>query len=193
MGATLTVNEGTTQMVRLVGDQLVQEEAQRNLYVVPPKGEYTFQITGYALPFEMQKGEQFGGGTQTMTRLECTIVEGKGKGKMFTVMLGFSLGQKANLGRLLRDLGVDLTPDDKGTWDLDRAIGYVGKGYVIPSEALGDDGKPKYCKLALDAGVEPVSAPERAYSITIETREPVGVASTGNGHGAPAAAADTWE
>lgn len=188
MGATLTVNEGTSEMVRLIGDQLIQESAQRNLYVVPPKGEYEFQITGYALPFEMAKAEQYGGGTQTMTRIEFTITEGKGKGKMWTELFGFSIGEKANLGKLLRKLKVDLAADANGKWDLDRAIGYTGRGYVVPSDKLDDEGKPKYARLSLDT-VEPVSAPAQAYSIEIETREPVGAAAS-NGS---TPADDGWE
>jgi hypothetical protein len=191
MGATLTVNETSSEMIRLVGNELVQETSQRNLYTVPPKGEYEFMITGYALPFEMAKSEQYGGGMQTMTRLEFTIAEGKGAGKMWTELFGFSIGEKANLGRLLRKLKVDLSPDASGNWDLDRAVGYVGKGYGVPSDKLDEDtGKPKYFRLSLDT-VEPVSAPERPYSITIETREPVGAAA-GNGNTAPAAD-DGWE
>lgn len=190
MGATLTVNETSSEMIRLVGDQLVQETSQRNLYTVPPKGEYEFKITGYALPFEMAKSEQYGGGTQTMTRIEFTITEGKGTGKMWTELFGFSIGEKANLGRLLRKLEVDLTPDDAGKWDLDRAIGYTGRGYGVPSDKLDEYGKPRYFRLSLDT-VEAVSAPEKPYSIQIETREPVGAAATnGNGH---APADDGWE
>lgn len=192
MGATLTINEGSTQMVRLVGDELVQEDAQRNLYTIPPKGEYEFMITGYALPFEMAIEEQYRQpgrpDRQTMTRLEFTITEGKGKGKMFTVLLGFSLGPKSNLGRFLRQLDVDLSPDDRGQWDLDRAIGYRGKGYFIPSEKLDETGKPKYVKLALDTGYKQLGAPERAYSIEITEAAP---ATNGNGH--KAASDDGWE
>lgn len=192
MGATMKVYEGSTQMVRLVGDKLVQEEAQRNLYVIPPKGEYEFMITGYALPFEMliqpQHRKPDGPERQTMTRLEFTITEGKGKGKLFTVMVGFSLGPQSNLGRLLRQLNVDLSPDEHGEWDLDRAIGYRGRGHFIPSETLDDTGKPKYVKLALDLGYELVSAPEQPYRIDITQAAP---AANGNGH--KAASDDGWE
>jgi hypothetical protein len=192
MGATLTVNsEQSTQMIRLVGDKLVQEESQRNLYVVPPKGEYVFAITGYALPFQMAIGEQYrkadGPTHQTMTRLELTIAEGKGAGKMFTVMLGFSLGPKSNLGRLLRQMNVDLSPDENNKWDLDRAIGYRGKGYVVPSDTLDDDKKPKYAKISIET-VEPVSAPEQTYSIQIE--ETASANGATNGH---TPADDGWE
>lgn len=191
MGATLAVNENASEMIRLVNGKLVQETSQRNLYVVPPKGEYQWEITGYALPFEMEKGEQFGGGKQTLTRLEFTITEGKGTGKMFTVMFGFSIGERSNLGQLLRSLNVDLSPDDNGQWDLDRAVGYRGKGYVVPSDKLGDDGKPKYCKLALDT-IDPVSAPDKPYSITIV--EPAEIAaSNGHANGNGASDNDGWE
>lgn len=188
MGATLTVSESTNEMVRLVGDKLVQETSQPNLYTVPPKGEYAFQITGYALPFEMEKSADYGGGTQTMTRLELTITEGKGAGKMCSILLGYSLGQKSNLGRFLRQLNVDLTPVN-GKWDLDWAIGYRGKGWLLPSDKLDDFGKPKYVRLALDLGYAPLGAPDQKYGITIETREPVGAAANGNA----AATDDGWE
>lgn len=205
MGATLTVNETSTQMVRLVGGKLVQEAAQRNIYVVPPKGEYAFEITGYALPFDMPKAEQYGGGMQTMTRLEFTITEGKGIGKMWTELLGFSIGEKSNLGKLLRKLNVDLNPNERGEWDLDRAVGYRGKGYVVPSDKLDDMGKPKYARLSIDT-VEPLGAPEQPYSIQIMEREPVEASvekgfvgmrvaanGNGNGNGNHAASDDGWE
>jgi hypothetical protein len=178
MGATLTITESTNEMIRLVGDQLVQETSQQNLYVVPPAGEYEFMITGYALPFQMRKQPQHirPGESEfaTKTRIEFTITEGKGKGKMFTDLYTFSLGAQAHLGNLLRRLKVNLEPNARGEWDLDNAIGYVGKGYVTASEKLDENtGKPKYAYLAVDT-VSPVRAPEKPYSIVIETREPVG-------------------
>ena len=199
MGATLTVNESSTQMVRLVNGQLVQEEAQRNIYCVPPKGEYEFMITGYALPFEMQKSEQYirpgEKTTQTMTRIEFTITSGKGDGKMWSELIGFSIGMKSNLGKLLRKLNVDLSPNEKGQWDLDRAVGYRGKGYVVPSDKLDDMGKPKYARLSIDT-VEPMGAPDSPYTIDIVEREPepaMAGATNGNGNGHNAGSDDGWE
>lgn len=188
MGVQMEVKQQASTMIRKVGDKLRKEDRTANLYMVPPKGEYQFEVTGYALPFEMPKAEEYGGGMQMMTRVEFTITDGKGKGKMFDQLWGFSLGPKSNLGRFLRSMKVDLTPVD-GSWDMDRMIGYVGSGYVTPGEALGDDGKPKYAKLSLDT-VEGISAPETAYAFQGDLDE---VPVSSNGHGAPASESeDGW-
>lgn len=178
MGATLTVNETTSKMVRLVNGKLVIEDGQRNLYMVPPKGEYEWEITGYALPFEMKKSAQFikPGESEyaTKTRLEVTITSGKGVGKMFTEMYGFSIGPRSTLGKLLRALNVSLAPDPvTREWDLDRVIGYKGKSYVTHgmdasgAVKLDDQGKPKYANIVIDT-VEALGAPENPYSISID-------------------------
>lgn len=193
MGATLTVNQTTSEMIRLVNGQLVQESAQPNIYVVPPRGEYTFKVTGYALPFQMKKDPKYvkpgEPETQTMTRIEFTITEGKGIGKMFTQMWGFAIGERANLGKFCRAMGVDLTPDDNGAWDLDRLIGYEGKGYVTPSEKLDEAGRPKYANLSLDT-VEGTAKPDREYRITITEKAPATNGNGSNGH--HAADNDGW-
>ncbi len=181
MGAALTVNENgtTTKMVRLVNDQLVIEDSTPNIYIVPPKpGEIKWMITGYALPFEMKKQAQFikpgESEWQTKTRLEFTITEGGGKGKMFTDLYTFSIGPKATLGKLVRRLNVDLTPDPvTKQWDLDRVIGYEGKSYVghgadqNGAVKLDDQGKPKYAQIVVNT-VELIALPKRAYSIVID-------------------------
>lgn len=194
MGVQIETKQQQSVMIRKVGDKLVKEEAVQNLYIVPPKGEYQFEVTGYALPFEMPKAEEFGGGTQAMTRVEFTIADGKGKGKMFTQLWGFSIGPKSNLGRFCRLMKMDLTPAN-GSWDLDNMIGYTGSGYLTPSETLGDDGKPKYVKLSLDT-VEGVSAPERSYSFDGDLSEAgtlrEGPKSNGHSNGTAAAADDGW-
>lgn len=181
MGATLTVNETTSKMVRLVNGKLVVEEGQRNLYIVPPKGEYEWEITGYALPFEMKKSAMFikPGESEyaTKTRLEITITSGKGAGKMFTEMFGFSIGARSTLGKLLRALNVSLEPDAvTRQWDLDRVIGYKGKSYVTHGAdsngavKLDDQGKPKYASIVIDT-VEALGGPERPYSINIDEED----------------------
>ena len=161
MGVQMEVKQQSTTMFRLVGDQIVKENRVQNLYVVPPKGEYRFMITGYADPFEMPKSADYGGGTQVMTRIELTIIEGPGKGKMFDQMWGFTIGEKSNLGGFLRRMGVDLSLRD-GTFDLDRIIGYTGSGYLTPSTTLGDDGKPRYTKLSIET-VDGLGNPDRDY------------------------------
>jgi len=184
MGATLTINENATasKMVRLVNGKLTVEDAQPNLYIVPPKaGEFEWMITGYALPFEMKKPAAFikpgESEWQTKTRLEFTIQSGPGKGKMFTDLFTFSIGQKATLGKLLRRLNVDMSPDEATkSWDLDRSIGYVGKSYVshgadnMGAVKLDDFGKPKYAQVVVNT-VEAISAPERPYSINIDEED----------------------
>lgn len=186
MGVVLTVNENKTEMIRLVGDKLVKEEAQRNLYVIPPKnGEYEFTITGYALPFEMRSDEY---GVQTKTKLELTMKNGQ----MVQCMFGFSIGPKSNLGEVLRRLGVDMAPDPKkGGWDLDACIGYSGKGYFNLSDKLDDTGKPKYVNL-VPKSVEPIGKPEKKYSFD-ETITDVIPAATASSNGNHAPADDGWE
>lgn len=181
MGATLTINETTSKMVRLVNGKLVVEDGQRNLYMVPPKGEYEWMITGYALPFEMKKSAQFikPGESEyaTKTRLEITITSGKGAGKMFTEMFGFSIGARSTLGKLLRALNVSLEPDpNTRQWDLDRVIGYAGKSYVTHGQdatgavKLDDQGKPKYASIVIDT-VEALGGPDKPYSIDISEED----------------------
>jgi len=181
MGATLTINETTSKMVRLVNGKLVVEDGQRNLYIVPPKGEYEWEITGYALPFEMKKSAQFikPGESEyaTKTRLEITITSGKGAGKMFTEMFGFSIGPRSTLGKLLRALNVSLEPDAvTRQWDLDRVIGYKGKSYVTHGQdatgavKLDDQGKPKYASIVIDT-VEALGGPDKPFSIDISDED----------------------
>ena len=164
MGATIEVRQQTTMMIRLVGDKLVREERTANLYVVPPKGEYTFEITGYAEPFQMKRSAQWikegESEFQNMTRVELTITEGPGKGKMFDQMWGFALGAGSNLGKFCRRMNISIPA--AGSFDLEQIIGYIGTGYVTPSDTLGDDKKPKYANLGIET-VSGVSAPERAF------------------------------
>lgn len=180
-------------MVRKVGDKLVKEDRRGELYIVPPKGEYELEITGYALPFEMARAIEYGGGTQTMTRLELTITSDKGKGKMFDLLYGCSMGQRSNLGKLLRRANVDLTPIN-GSFDLDRVIGYKFRSFAGPATdssgnvKTGDDGKPKYAQVVVDT-VEPVSKPERAWSIEITDED---LARNSQPKDAPEAADDGW-
>lgn len=146
MGATINVNESQSEMIRLVGGKLVKEVTQSNLYIIPAVGEYEWEVTGYALPFELPKAAEYGGGTQTKTRIEFTILSGPSKG-MFLDMYTYSIGEKSKLGMLFRSIGVDLTAVD-GRWDLDRCIGYRGKSYVAHAKdaagqvKLGKTGQP---------------------------------------------------
>lgn len=172
MGVAVAVNEQTSEMVRLVDGKLVKETQQRNLYVVPPMGEYEWEITGYSLPFQMRKNPSFvkpgESEFQTKVRIEFTIRGGKGDGRMFTDMYTLSLGQQATFGKLLRALNVDLSSPN-GSWDLDMCIGYRGRSYVTHGKdangaiKVGDDKKPLYAQVVIET-VQPVAAPERPYS-----------------------------
>lgn len=176
MGVQIEAKQTQSTMIRLVNGKLVKEEASPNIYIVPPKDMYEFDVTGYAIPFEMPRDPEYGGGTQTMTRVELTITEGKGKGRMFTQMWGFSIHPKSNLGIFLRKLSVPIPI--VGGFDLDEMIAYGGRGYVVPSDKLGDDGKPKYAKLSLDT-VEGTKVRDQAYSFDGDL-ELAGISSNGN-------------
>jgi hypothetical protein len=171
MGVQIAVRETVDcAMIRLVGNKLVKEQRVENLYIVPPKGEYQFQITGYAEPFEMPRAVEYGGGMQTMTRVELTITEGKGKGRMFDQLWGCTIGPKSNLGKFLRAMKVPVAANENGEFDLDNIIGYIGSGYVTASDAVDNQGKPRYARLAIDT-VEGISPPKRTYSYDLEAEE----------------------
>lgn len=193
MGVSLTTGTLERKMVRLVGDDLCVETVADNLYAVPPQGEYEFTITGYALPFELPKAAEYGGGTQTMTRLELTFKNGK----MTTLLFGFSIGPRSNLRKFLDAVGVDMSPDERGRWDLDYAIGYKAKGLFKPSDKLNNEGKPKFAIVATEF-ITPVAAPPKRYSIELseEQQQPTpyqAPATNGNGHNGHHATDDGWE
>lgn len=142
---TYTITAGTggaaNVMVRKTekGD-LFQTESERSDYTTPPEGEYDLEITAFAEPFEMPKAEQFGGGMQTKTRLEFTIVSGKGKGKKFAPMYTWSVGSKATLGQLIAKIkGGFVAPGED--FDIGSLIGVKLRAYV--NHALGQDGRVK--------------------------------------------------
>lgn len=196
MGVEIEVRQQSSEMIRLVGGKLVKETSAQNIYMVPPKGEYQFEITGYAPPFQMKKDPKYvkegESEFQTMTRVEFTITEGKGKGHMFTQLWGFSVGEKSNLGKFLKAMNIPVP--SVGKWDLDNIVGYVGTGYVTPSDTLGTDGKAKYARLSLDT-VSGVSAPEKPYRFDGEFTQAVAASnghSNGNGNGQAASSNDGW-
>lgn len=82
--------------------EIVEEEIDRSKYVVPPADTYRLRFKRFAKPFEMPKAEKYGGGTQTMTRLELEIVGGKGNGKKAAVLVGWAFGPRAAFGRVMR-------------------------------------------------------------------------------------------
>jgi hypothetical protein len=176
MGVAIEVNQGASKMVRLINGKLELEESQRTIYRVPPKGEYDWTITGYALPFKMRKSPQFIKEGESefaeKTRLEFTIDGGPGNGRMFTEMYGWALGPRAALGKLLRALAVDL---GRTPFDMDFVIGYRGHSYVghatdaAGAVKLDDQGKPAYAQVVIDDRFRPIGAPEQSYFIDLSS------------------------
>ncbi len=141
---------------------LVITESKREDYAVPPEGEYEWEITGFAEPFEMAKAAEFGGGMQTKTRLEFTILSGKGQGRKFNQMFTWSVGAKATLGQLIAKVrGQGLSSGE--SFDLTDLLGMKGKSYVNHSLDLGGkvktgpDGKPLYAEVAVKT-IRPLSS-----------------------------------
>lgn len=96
-----------------------QTKEEREEQVVPPRGEYTLRVKAFAKPFEMAKSEQYGGGTQLMTRLLLEIVEGGKanlKGMQTTALCSLAISKNSNLGRVyLATTGLSI--DQGGTAD----------------------------------------------------------------------------
>jgi hypothetical protein len=81
-----------------------------------------------------------------MTRLELQIVGGKGNGRKAAPMVSLSIGKRAILGQIIRAAeGRDLEPGEQ--YDLFSLIGKEFIATLRPSDATGEDGKPKYCKI----------------------------------------------
>ena len=145
---TLTNTSGAESVwvSRDANGEIVKERIERNLYVVPPMGVYRLRILRFAEPFEMPKAEQFGGGMQRMTRLECQIVGGKGDGRKVAPMMSLSLGRKAILGQIIRACeGRDLNPGEE--YSLFSLVGKEFQATLRPSDSLDETGKPKYCRI----------------------------------------------
>jgi hypothetical protein len=188
MGVAIETNQQSSKMIRLVAGKLVLEESQRNIYVVPPKGEYDWSITGYSLPFKMKKSPQFIKEGESefaeKTRVEFTIDGGPGNGRMFTILYGWALGSRAVLGKLCRALGVDLSVTP---FDMDQIIGYRGHSYVghaldmSGAVKLNEQGKPAYAEIAIDDRFVALGPPATPYFIDLSGMD-TGASTNGNGH-----------
>lgn len=149
-----------TVFVRRAADGSLEKEEQsqdqRAAQVVPPKGEYRLKVTGFAEPFEMPRAEQFGGGTQLMTRLELQIVGGRGDGKTTTVLCGWPtrIGPRSNLGKVYMATKNTGIPEGMKV-DVADILGGEFEAYLRPSDKLDDFGKPRYTVIAWDT-VAPV-------------------------------------
>lgn len=131
-----------------------QTQDERMAHVVPPRGEYTLIVRSFAEPFEMARAEQFGGGMQTMTRLELEIADGRGKGKTCVLLCGWSIGPRSNLGKVYRAV-TGKAVDNGGEYDVAEILGGRFVAYLQPSDALDDNGKPRGTRCSWDT-VAPV-------------------------------------
>jgi hypothetical protein len=133
---------------------VTEERIERNIYVVPPMGTYRLRLLRFAKPFELPKAEQYGGGTQTMTRLELMVVGGQGHGKLVTPMVSLSLGERSKLGQVARaaikrDLGAGEAFDLFSVchyWD-QETDSHDFMATLKPGNSLDENGKPKHCNI----------------------------------------------
>ena len=126
-----------------------QTQDERMAHAVPPKGEYQLRVVSFAEPFEMPRAEQYGGGVQTMTRLELEIANGRGVGKRCTLLCGWSIGPRSNLGKVYRAV-TGKPVENGGEYDLTAILGGEFTAYLQPSEAVDDTGKPRGTRCSWD-------------------------------------------
>lgn len=142
------------------------EEVDRATYVVPSRGEYHLKVTGFSKPWTEELPERFrkpnGPTESTKTNLELEIVEGRGKGKRFLwsyQTFSLSCGDNpANLARVYMAavLNGEKIPRGKQVFFEDM-FGKEFVAYVVPSEAVNDEGRPKYATLSKES-IAPVPA-----------------------------------
>jgi hypothetical protein len=144
---------------------VTEEKVERNIYTVPPMGTYRLRLLRFAKPFELPKAEMYGGGTQTMTRLELMIVGGPGNGRLTCPMVSLSLGEKSKLGQIARaaigrDLGAGEAFDLFSIChNLDQANDtHDFMATLKPSDQVDEQtGKPKHCNI-VDKTITKVAA-----------------------------------
>lgn len=126
-----------------------QTQDERMAHGVPPKGEYQLRVISFAEPFEMPRSEQFGGGVQQMTRLELEVLNGKGKGKTCTLLCGWSIGPRSNLGKVYRAV-TGKAVENGVDYDVTDILGGEFTAYLQPSDQLDDAGKPRGTRCSWD-------------------------------------------
>lgn len=123
-----------------------QTQDERLTHVVPPMGEYTVLIRGVAEPFEMT----FDGKASKKTRLELVIQnDGPGKGKVCTILLGWSIGPKSYLGKIYQTVTGE-TVTQNAQYDVTRIIGHTFRAMLMPSASTDDNGRPKGTNVVWD-------------------------------------------
>lgn len=118
MTATFTLNNSTATeafwLTPTTDGEPTEDRIERNLYTVPPLGTYRLRLLRFAKPFEMAKAAEYGGGTQTMTRLELKVIGGPGDGRKCAPMVSLTLGEKSKLGQIVRAaIGRNLGPGEE--------------------------------------------------------------------------------
>lgn len=134
-----------------------QTQDERALQVVVPRrGEYRLKLAAFCEPFEMERSEKFGGGKQMMSRLLLTIVGGPGDGKQTTLLAGWSIGARSNLGKIF-SATTGKEPATNGVNDPVDMLNGEFVAFLAPSDALNEHGNPKYTTISWDT-VAPVTA-----------------------------------
>lgn len=132
----------------LVTTEQTQDERAAQI-VIPKRGEYRLRVAAFAEPFELARSEQYGGGMQKMTRLLLTLVGGPGDGKQTTLLAGWSIGSKSNLGKVF-SATTGKAPAPSGMNDPVEMLNKEFIAFLAPSDALDDAGNPRYTVISWD-------------------------------------------
>lgn len=123
-----------------------QTQEERMSHVIPPMGEYTVLIRGFAEPFEMMFDDR----PTKKTRLELVIQnDGPGKGKVCTILIGWSIGPRSYLGKVYRAVTGEAVTKG-GEYDLTRILGGQFKATLLPSSNVDENGKPRGTNVSWD-------------------------------------------
>lgn len=158
MPLTLQAPQQITKFYREAGAEEAFEQTpeEREAITYPPDNQYRFTVVGVSEFFEMNKSEEFGGGVQTMIRLEFEISEGKAKGRKFqTICSAGSIGPKSNLRKLWN--AAELVVPEGGDVDLTELIGCTVQGYVTVKEKIVDGQARKHTNISWDT-LKPVAS-----------------------------------
>lgn len=118
-----------------------QSQDERAQIQIPPKGEYRLKVVGFAVPFEMPRSADFGGGMQTMTRLLLEVAGGPAAGKRCTLLVSYAVSRRSNLGKIYgATVGM---PAPGESWDPVLMLDQEFTAYLQPSKNLDENGKPK--------------------------------------------------
>lgn len=118
-----------------------QTQDERQALQIPPKGEYRLKVKGFAVPFDMPRSQEFGGGMQTMTRLLLEVQGGPGAGKRTTLLTSYAVSRRSNLGRIYAaTVGMPSPGED---WDPVLMLEQEFTAYLQPSKNVDEHGKPK--------------------------------------------------